>query len=225
MVANGTASTMRATIDGAGRLVVPEASARRARLRRAAPNSSSPPSTVRWRCECRRAVRIEDGPHGLHFVADDADAAHRRAGPRADREEPAVTADTSVGRAGARRAGTRTTRSRPMRLDGCRRAPGARPDRGLRRADPAARRARRSARGGGGGARIALRRGAAAAGRRRSVGRCCQPSPRPGSAAEPATTASSRSRPRPHEQVLLDARCASPGHLPPSGASRSARMA
>ena len=64
--------TMRVTIDAAGRLVVPKA------LRDAlgfAPGTELELAAVNGALEVRAPsrVRIEDGPHGLHFVADDAD--------------------------------------------------------------------------------------------------------------------------------------------------------
>jgi AbrB family looped-hinge helix DNA binding protein len=64
-------SAMRATIDAAGRLVVPKALrdelgfAAGIELELAAVNGA-----LEVRVPSR--VRIEDGPHGLHFVADDA---------------------------------------------------------------------------------------------------------------------------------------------------------
>jgi AbrB family looped-hinge helix DNA binding protein len=64
--------TMRATIDSAGRLVVPK------RLRDElgfAPGTELELVAVNGALEVRvpSRVRIEDGLHGLHFVADDAD--------------------------------------------------------------------------------------------------------------------------------------------------------
>jgi AbrB family looped-hinge helix DNA binding protein len=63
---------MRATIDGAGRLVVPKAL--RDELGFAA-GTELELAAVNGALEVRvpSRVRIEDGPHGLHFVADDAD--------------------------------------------------------------------------------------------------------------------------------------------------------
>jgi AbrB family looped-hinge helix DNA binding protein len=63
---------MKVTIDGAGRLVVPKALRDElgftagAELEVAAVNGA-----LEVRLPSR--VRIEDGPHGLHFVADDAE--------------------------------------------------------------------------------------------------------------------------------------------------------
>jgi AbrB family looped-hinge helix DNA binding protein len=65
-------STMRATIDSAGRLVVPKplrdelGFAAGTELELAAVNGA-----LEVRVPSR--VRVEDGPHGLHFVADSAD--------------------------------------------------------------------------------------------------------------------------------------------------------
>jgi AbrB family looped-hinge helix DNA binding protein len=66
------ASAMRATIDAAGRLVVPKAL--RDELGFAA-GTELELAAVNGALEVRvpSRVRIEDGPHGLHFVADDAD--------------------------------------------------------------------------------------------------------------------------------------------------------
>jgi AbrB family looped-hinge helix DNA binding protein len=72
MAARWYSSTMRATIDVAGRLVVPKALRDElgftagTELELAAVNGA-----LEVRAPSR--VRIEDGPHGLHFVADDAD--------------------------------------------------------------------------------------------------------------------------------------------------------
>jgi AbrB family looped-hinge helix DNA binding protein len=62
---------MRATIDAAGRLVVPKAL--RDELGFAA-GTELELAAVNGALEVRvpSRVRIEDGPHGLHFVADDA---------------------------------------------------------------------------------------------------------------------------------------------------------
>jgi AbrB family looped-hinge helix DNA binding protein len=64
--------TMRVTIDGAGRLVVPKVL--RDELGFAA-GTELELAAVNGALEVRvpSRVRIEDGPHGLHFVADDAD--------------------------------------------------------------------------------------------------------------------------------------------------------
>ena len=64
--------TMRATIDGAGRLVVPK------RLRDElgfAAGTELELAAVNGALEVRvpSRVRIDDGPHGLRFVADGAD--------------------------------------------------------------------------------------------------------------------------------------------------------
>jgi AbrB family looped-hinge helix DNA binding protein len=66
-------SAMRATIDAAGRLVVPKSL--RDELGFAA-GTQLELSVVNGALEVRvpSRVRIEDGPHGLHFVADDADS-------------------------------------------------------------------------------------------------------------------------------------------------------
>jgi AbrB family looped-hinge helix DNA binding protein len=63
---------MRATIDGAGRLVVPKAL--RDELGFAA-GTELELAAVNGALEVRvpSRVRIEEGPHGLHFVADGAD--------------------------------------------------------------------------------------------------------------------------------------------------------
>jgi AbrB family looped-hinge helix DNA binding protein len=63
---------MRATIDGAGRLVVPKSL--REELGFAA-GTELELAAVNGALEVRvpSRVRIEDGPHGLHFVADNAD--------------------------------------------------------------------------------------------------------------------------------------------------------
>ena len=63
---------MRVTIDAAGRLVVPKAL--RDELGFAA-GTELELAAVNGALEVRvpSRVRIEDGPHGLHFVADDAD--------------------------------------------------------------------------------------------------------------------------------------------------------
>jgi AbrB family looped-hinge helix DNA binding protein len=72
MVDKWYASAMGATIDGAGRLVVPKplrdelGFAAGTELELAAVNGA-----LEVRVPSR--VRIEDGPHGLHFVADNAD--------------------------------------------------------------------------------------------------------------------------------------------------------
>ena len=72
MAAQWYASTMRATIDGAGRLVVPKplrdelGFAAGTELELAAINGA-----LEVRVPSR--VRVADGPHGLRFVADDAD--------------------------------------------------------------------------------------------------------------------------------------------------------
>jgi AbrB family looped-hinge helix DNA binding protein len=62
---------MRATIDAAGRLVVPKAL--RDELGFAA-GTELELAAVNGALEVRvpSRVRIEEGPHGLHFVADDA---------------------------------------------------------------------------------------------------------------------------------------------------------
>jgi AbrB family looped-hinge helix DNA binding protein len=72
MVARWYSSGMKATIDAAGRLVVPKAL--RDELGFAA-GTELELTAVNGALEVRvpSRVRIEDGPHGLHFVADDAD--------------------------------------------------------------------------------------------------------------------------------------------------------
>jgi AbrB family looped-hinge helix DNA binding protein len=64
--------TMKATIDVAGRLVVPKALRDELGF---APGTELELAAVNGALEVRAPsrVRIEDGPHGLHFVADDAD--------------------------------------------------------------------------------------------------------------------------------------------------------
>jgi AbrB family looped-hinge helix DNA binding protein len=64
--------TMKATIDAAGRLVVPKALRDELGF---APGTELELAAVNGALEVRAPsrVRIEDGPHGLHFVADDAD--------------------------------------------------------------------------------------------------------------------------------------------------------
>jgi AbrB family looped-hinge helix DNA binding protein len=73
MASEWHASAMRATIDAAGRLVVPKSL--RDELGFAA-GTELELSAVNGALEVRvpSRVRIEDGPHGLHFVADDADS-------------------------------------------------------------------------------------------------------------------------------------------------------
>jgi AbrB family looped-hinge helix DNA binding protein len=63
---------MKVTIDGAGRLVVPKAL--RDELGFTA-GAELEVAVVNGALEARlpSRVRIEDGPHGLHFVADDAE--------------------------------------------------------------------------------------------------------------------------------------------------------
>jgi AbrB family looped-hinge helix DNA binding protein len=63
---------MKATIDVAGRLVVPKALRDELGF---APGTELELAAVNGALEVRAPsrVRIEDGPHGLHFVADDAD--------------------------------------------------------------------------------------------------------------------------------------------------------
>jgi AbrB family looped-hinge helix DNA binding protein len=65
------ASTMRVTIDGAGRLVVPKALRDELGF---SPGMELELAAVNGALEVRvpSRVRVEDGPHGLHFVADDA---------------------------------------------------------------------------------------------------------------------------------------------------------
>jgi AbrB family looped-hinge helix DNA binding protein len=72
MVAEWYPDAMKATIDAAGRLVVPKAL--REELGFAA-GTELELTAVNGALEVRvpSRVRIEDGPHGLHFVADDAD--------------------------------------------------------------------------------------------------------------------------------------------------------
>jgi AbrB family looped-hinge helix DNA binding protein len=72
MASEWYSSAMRATIDAAGRLVVPKSL--RDELGFAA-GTQLELSAVNGALEVRvpSRVRIEDGPHGLHFVADDAD--------------------------------------------------------------------------------------------------------------------------------------------------------
>jgi|tagenome__1003787_1003787.scaffolds.fasta_scaffold20473294_3 AbrB family looped-hinge helix DNA binding protein len=72
MVGEWYVFAMRATIDGAGRLVVPKAL--RDELGFAA-GTELELAAVNGALEVRvpSRVRVEDGPHGLHFVADDAD--------------------------------------------------------------------------------------------------------------------------------------------------------
>ena len=67
---------MKVTIDAAGRLVVPKAL--RDELGFAA-GTELELAAVNGALEVRvpSRVRIEDGPHGLHFVADDAGRARR----------------------------------------------------------------------------------------------------------------------------------------------------
>jgi AbrB family looped-hinge helix DNA binding protein len=64
--------TMRVRIDAAGRLVVPKALRDELGF---APGTELELAAVNGALEVRAPsrVRIEDGPHGLHFVADDAD--------------------------------------------------------------------------------------------------------------------------------------------------------
>ena len=64
-------STMRVTIDGAGRLVVPKALRDELGF---SPGMELELAAVNGALEVRvpSRVRVEDGPHGLHFVADDA---------------------------------------------------------------------------------------------------------------------------------------------------------
>ena len=64
--------TMKVTIDAAGRLVVPKALRDELGF---APGTELELAAVNGALEVRAPsrVRIEDGPHGLHFVADDAD--------------------------------------------------------------------------------------------------------------------------------------------------------
>jgi len=63
---------MKVTIDAAGRLVVPKALRDELGF---APGTELELAAVNGALEARvpSRVRIEDGPHGLHFVADDAD--------------------------------------------------------------------------------------------------------------------------------------------------------
>jgi AbrB family looped-hinge helix DNA binding protein len=63
---------MRATIDGAGRLVVPKPLRDELGF---APGTELELAAVNGALEVRvpSRVRVEDGPHGLHFAADRAD--------------------------------------------------------------------------------------------------------------------------------------------------------
>jgi AbrB family looped-hinge helix DNA binding protein len=63
---------MHATIDGAGRLVVPKALRDELGFR---PGMELELAAVNGALEVRvpSRVRVEDGPHGLHFVAEDAE--------------------------------------------------------------------------------------------------------------------------------------------------------
>jgi AbrB family looped-hinge helix DNA binding protein len=72
MVSQWYPPTMRVTIDAAGRLVVPKALREELGF---APGTELELVAVNGALEVRAPsrVRIEDGPHGLHFVADDAD--------------------------------------------------------------------------------------------------------------------------------------------------------
>ena len=62
---------MNARIDGAGRLVIPKALREELGF---VPGAELELTIVNGALEVRvpSRVRIEDGPHGLHFVADDA---------------------------------------------------------------------------------------------------------------------------------------------------------
>jgi AbrB family looped-hinge helix DNA binding protein len=73
LVAKWYVPTMRTTIDGAGRLVVPKAIREELGL---VAGTEVELDTVNGHLEVTvpSRVRIEDGPHGLHFVADEADS-------------------------------------------------------------------------------------------------------------------------------------------------------
>jgi AbrB family looped-hinge helix DNA binding protein len=64
--------TMQVTIDGAGRLVVPKALRDELGF---SPGMELELAAVNGALEVRvpSRVRVADGPHGLHFVADDAE--------------------------------------------------------------------------------------------------------------------------------------------------------
>jgi AbrB family looped-hinge helix DNA binding protein len=72
LAAKWYSSAMRTTIDASGRLVVPKAV--RDELGFAA-GTELELAVINGALEVRvpSRVRVEDGPHGLHFVADDAD--------------------------------------------------------------------------------------------------------------------------------------------------------